>query len=67
METQTMNTLTTNLINLDQVEVIESPERKLAPSYAGINAENFPTSEWRSVNGFLASSPLPHCGRCQDG
>lgn len=62
-----MNTLTTNLINLDQVEVIESPERELAPSYAGINAENFPASEWRSVNGFLASSPLPHCGRCQDG
>ena len=52
--------------DLSTIEVIER-EHHLAPSYAGINAENFPTSEWRSVNGFLASSPLPYCGRCQDG
>ena len=52
-----MNTLTTNIINLDQVEVIESPERELAPSYAGINAENFPKPQSGARS--TASSP-PH-------
>lgn len=54
-------------IDLNTVEVIERDPAPILPSYAGVNAENFPGSEWRSINGYLASSPLPHCGRCDMG
>jgi DNA replication protein DnaC len=56
--------MTFDINNLTEIERDPAP---ILPSYAGIDAENFPATEWRSVNGYLASSPLPYCGRCDMG
>jgi hypothetical protein len=54
-------------IDMNNLVEIERDPAPILPSYAGVDAENFPASEWRSVNGYLASSPLPYCGRCDMG
>lgn len=33
-------------------------------NYQGLNAENFPPSEWISSSGYLTTTPLPYCSQC---
>jgi len=33
-------------------------------NYNGLNAENFPPSEWVSSSGYLTTNPLPYCDQC---
>ena len=33
--------------------------------YHGLNAENFPSSEWVSSSGYLTTTPLPYCEQCE--